>query len=101
MSIGSLPPCAGGRRDPMTALNFALIGCGRIARKHVDAIANAADAKLVAVCDTDRQRASAIASKLDIPHFTDIDEMLTSVPEIDVVNVLTPTGYHAQHVVRA
>lgn len=85
----------------MTALNFALIGCGRIARKHVDAIANAPDAKLVAVCDTDRARANAIASKLGIPSFTDIDDMLRSVPEIDVVNVLTPTGYHAQHVVRA
>jgi UDP-N-acetyl-2-amino-2-deoxyglucuronate dehydrogenase len=84
----------------MSQLKFALLGCGRISRKHVDAIANAPDAKLVAVCDVQEARARAIATKLDIPHFTDLDAMMQAVPEIDVVNVLTPTGYHAQHAVK-
>jgi predicted dehydrogenase len=81
-------------------LKFALLGCGRIARKHVDAIARAPNARLVAVCDEKLERAKAIADKLGIPAFSDVDTMLRTGPDIDVVNVLTPTGYHAEHVVR-
>ena len=84
----------------MNELKFALLGCGRISRKHIDAIEKADDAKLVAVCDSDAKRASAVASKLGIPYFTDLDEMLKSVPDIDVVNILTPTGFHAEHAVK-
>jgi UDP-N-acetyl-2-amino-2-deoxyglucuronate dehydrogenase len=84
----------------MSELKFALLGCGRIARKHIDAIQRASGARLVAVCDIDEKRAAAVASKLGIPHFTDLDAMLRAVPEIDVVNILTPTGYHAEHTVR-
>jgi UDP-N-acetyl-2-amino-2-deoxyglucuronate dehydrogenase len=82
----------------MDDLKFALVGCGRISRKHVDAIGKAANAKLVAVCDLDLARAKAIGDKLGIPSFTDMDEMVGKVP-IDVINILTPTGYHAQHAV--
>jgi len=81
----------------MTELNFALVGCGRVSRKHIDAIAGAENARLVAVCDSNLTRAQAVANRLDIPAFADVDEMLTAVPSIDVVNVLTPTGYHAKH----
>jgi predicted dehydrogenase len=37
----------------MNELKFALLGCGRISRKHIDAIQKADDAKLVAVCVVD------------------------------------------------
>jgi predicted dehydrogenase len=84
----------------MSQLKFALIGCGRISRKHVEAIASLDDATLVAVCDIDRKRADATANKLGVRAFTDIDDMLTAMPEIDVVNILTPTGYHAEHAVK-
>src|SRR5437868_1532434 len=84
----------------MKELQFALLGCGRISRKHVDAITKATGARLVAVCDVDEKRASSLASKLGISSFTDLDEMLRAMPEIDVVNVLTPTGLHAEHAVK-
>src|SRR5262245_42225672 len=85
----------------MKKLEFALLGCGRVARKHVDAIRHARDeARLVAVCDSDAKRASALANELDIPYFTDLDAMMKAVPTIDVVNILTPTGYHAEHAVK-
>lgn len=84
----------------MNALKFALLGCGRIARKHVDALTKVEGATLVAVCDANVERARAIAEPLHIPYFADADEMLKSVPEVDVVNVLTPTGYHARHTIQ-
>ena len=81
-------------------LRFALVGCGRISRKHIDAIAAESDAELVAVCDVQRDRAVALGTKLGVPSFADIDEMLTTGPEVDVVNILTPTGFHAEHAIR-
>ena len=44
------------RRSRMDDVKFALVGCGRISRKHVDAIAKVASATLVAVCDLDLAR---------------------------------------------
>lgn len=81
-------------------LGFALIGCGRIARKHVDAIAAVPGAHLVATCDVRSERARAFAEPLDIPWFTDITALLAT-PGIDVVNILTPTGFHADHAIQA
>lgn len=85
----------------MQAVNFALVGCGRISRKHVDALASTDIARLVAVCDVLPDRARTLARSLDVPWFTDIDQMLDSVPGIDVASILTPTGYHADHTLRA
>lgn len=84
----------------MNELKFALLGCGRISKKHIDAIRAAENAALVAVCDTNAARAQAIAAQLGVPAFTDLDEMLSTVPAIDIVNILTPTGYHAEHAVK-
>lgn len=83
----------------MSDLKFALLGCGRIARKHVDALRKVDGAALVAVCDVDAKRAKALAEPLGIPYFVDAHDMLDTVRDIDVVNVLTPTGYHAQHTI--
>jgi predicted dehydrogenase len=84
----------------MKKLRFALVGCGRISKKHVDAIARAEYAELVAVCDVDRGRAEALAGQLGIRAFSDIEDMLDAMPEIDVVNILTPTGLHPEHTLR-
>lgn len=84
-----------------SVLNFALIGCGRIAPKHVDALTSGAvnGAKLVAVCDTDLARAEAIAKKHPgVKAFSDRFEMLEKMgDQIDVVSILTPSGLHAEH----
>jgi predicted dehydrogenase len=84
----------------VTRLRFAVLGCGRIARRHVDAILKCSDAELVAVCDVDAARAHSLASTCGARAFTDLEEMLRASPEIDVVNVLTPSGNHADHAVR-
>jgi Predicted dehydrogenases and related proteins len=84
----------------MNELKFALLGCGRISRKHVDAITTAHNARLVAVCDSQKHRAQQLGEKLGVPWFDGVDQMLTSMPEIDVVNILTPTGYHAEHAIK-
>jgi UDP-N-acetyl-2-amino-2-deoxyglucuronate dehydrogenase len=84
----------------MSKLGFALMGCGRIAPKHIDALTSGAvpGAALVALCDVKIERAQALAKGL--PVFKDYREMLEKMgSEIDVVSILTPSGQHAEHTI--
>lgn len=81
-------------------LKFALVGCGRIAKRHSELLGHQQidGAGLVAVCDIDAAKAQAIAEKFDVPAYTDMHEMMRDA-DIDVVVVLTESGYHARHVI--
>jgi UDP-N-acetyl-2-amino-2-deoxyglucuronate dehydrogenase len=81
-------------------INIALIGCGRIARRHADLLGSGQiqGARLAAVCDVRLERAQEFAQRFDVPAFQDIAQMLAS-PGIDAVSVLTPSGMHAEHAI--
>ena len=81
-------------------IGFALVGCGHIANKHAQLLANhIKKAKLVAVCDCVANKAEKLGQLYSVPWFTDVHEMLDSCTDkIDVINILTPTGYHEQNV---
>jgi predicted dehydrogenase len=81
-------------------LRFALVGCGRIAKRHAELLGNAqiAHGQLVAVCDTVPAKAEAIGRQFNVPHFQDMHEMMRTVPS-DVVVVLTESGNHARDVI--
>jgi UDP-N-acetyl-2-amino-2-deoxyglucuronate dehydrogenase len=76
-------------------LKFALVGCGRIVRKHIEAIGELTNAELVGVCDLVLEKAK-VASEMagGVPYFDSYDAMLSEV-EADVVSILTPSGMHA------
>ena len=81
-------------------LGVALLGCGRIAKRHADLLSNKEidGAKLVAVCDVQEERAKAFSEKYKIPYFTDLKAMMKECGEqIQLVSILTPSGMHAQH----
>jgi predicted dehydrogenase len=83
-------------------LNFALVGCGRIAPKHVEALTSGAvsGARLAAVCDVVPEKADLIGKKYGVPAFKDRFEMMEKMnDQIDVVSILTPSGLHAEHAV--
>jgi predicted dehydrogenase len=84
----------------MEKVRFALIGCGKISKKHVQAIQTGLeDAEITAVCDKIPERAAVYAQKFKIPFFTDVHEMMRVAGDrIDIVNVLTPSGLHVQNV---
>jgi predicted dehydrogenase len=81
-------------------LKFALVGCGRIAKRHAELLGGGqvSNAALVAVCDIKRERAADLANRFSVPAFTDMHEMMSSV-DLDVVVVLTESGSHADHVI--
>lgn len=79
-------------------LKFALIGCGRIAKRHAEllGLGQIAGAKLAAVCDVSEDRARAFGEKFKVPWYRDMKEMMAK-EAIDVVCILTPSGMHAEH----
>lgn len=84
----------------MEKIKFALVGCGRISKKHIDAIAEIGNAVLVAVCDIDEEKAQEASKRAgNIPYYTSYDEMLTVEKDIDIVNILTPSGMHPTHTI--
>lgn len=85
----------------MNKLKMAIIGCGRISYKHVEAIINNnASAELVAVCDiiegnaikrmTEYKKAFP-QSKVGV--YTDYKTMLEK-ENIDIISIATESGYH-------
>ena len=81
-------------------LKFALVGCGRIAKRHSELLGfnKIKNASLVAVCDINEKRAKKISDQFNLPYYIDMDEMMQK-QSIDVVSVLTESGNHAKHVI--
>lgn len=81
-------------------LKFALVGCGRIAKRHTDLLGNGIinGAELAAICDVVKEKADLYGKKYGIPSYTDMHEMMKAESP-DVVVVLTESGNHAKHVI--
>ena len=81
-------------------IDFALVGCGRIAKRHADILGkgHAPGARLVAVCDVVAERARAFGEQYNVPWFTSIEELLSG-SQAQVVSVLTPSGMHAENAI--
>ena len=105
-------------------LKFAIIGCGRISHKHIEALANnLEEAELVAVCDivpekmdkdveeyyksiaenakldtADEYVEEIAVTKEEVKKYTDYKEMLEK-EDLDVVSICTESGYHAKYAI--
>lgn len=87
-------------------VRFALVGCGRIAKNHIESIAKHADrAELVAVCDTNPDALAIAQSSTGAKGYGTLTQMLAEAhAEIDCVVLTTPSGLHprqAEEVARA
>ncbi len=83
-------------------VRFALIGCGRIAQNHIEAIQRHAErAALVAVCDTDPAALQAAVAKSGARGFASLTELLANRDElgIDCVVLTTPSGLHPRQAI--
>ena len=78
-------------------LRFGLIGCGRIAKNHFDAIAQIPEASFVAVADVIEEKAAQAAEQYHVSkYYTSYIEMLEK-ENLDAVTICTPSGLHPQH----
>ena len=81
----------------MQKTKFALIGCGRVAIRHLDMISKLGE--LVAVCDISESAAKETAEKYQTPYYTSLASFVQAKHLTDVVVICTPNGMHAQHAV--
>ena len=75
-------------------VKFAVIGCGHIGKRHAEMITRNEESELVALCDT-RSKDNLNIDHFKVPFYSSIEEMLTTSNDIDVVNICTPNGLHA------
>ena len=78
---------------------FAIVGCGRIARRHAEQIKRVGT--LAAVCDIDNTAADELSRVFGARPYYSIESLLASEPGLDVVSICTPNGLHAQHSILA
>jgi UDP-N-acetyl-2-amino-2-deoxyglucuronate dehydrogenase len=82
-------------------IRFALVGCGRIASHHIEALKkHAGRAELVAVCDSQPDKLAAAVQRTGANGFASLDALLTG-SDADVVVLATPSGLHSQQAIRA
>ena len=85
-------------------LHFAIIGCGVISSTHARALAELPGAQLSAVCDVIEARASTLSAGYaafqplipTTPQVYSDYHALLARPDIDVVDICTPSGTHAE-----
>lgn len=81
-------------------IRFALVGCGRISKNHLDAIAaHGSAAQLVAVCDTRPEALQAAVALTGAAGFSSLDALLAG-SDADVVVLATPSGLHPQQAIQ-
>jgi UDP-N-acetyl-2-amino-2-deoxyglucuronate dehydrogenase len=83
------------------SIRFALVGCGRISYKHVEAFhAHSEHAELAAVCDCEPKALSTAAQASGAAAFDRYEDLLQD-PDIDAVVLATPSGMHAEQGIAA
>jgi UDP-N-acetyl-2-amino-2-deoxyglucuronate dehydrogenase len=90
-------------REPIVKrkIRFGLVGCGRIAGKHIEAITkHAANAELVAVCDNDPAVLARMQASTGVPGFRSLTELLAG-SSADAIILATPSGLHASQTIEA
>jgi UDP-N-acetyl-2-amino-2-deoxyglucuronate dehydrogenase len=80
-------------------IQFAIVGCGNIGKKHADLIQK--KATLTAVCDIVEERANEFAHYYNAKPYYSIDDLLAKEVDVDVVAITSPNGLHAEHSIKA
>jgi predicted dehydrogenase len=84
----------------MKKTKFGLVGCGEIAKKHVHVIQNCLqNAEIKGLCDVAIEKAQKFSDQTNARAFSSVKEMMDKIgSEIDIVNILTPSGTHHQSI---
>jgi predicted dehydrogenase len=86
---------------PVQKVRVGIVGVGLAALSHYQGYAAHPRAEVVAVCDLNRRRAEAFAAERGIPKVFGSFEELAASPEVDAVDIATPTHLHAAMTLQA
>lgn len=81
-------------------IRLAIVGCGRIAQRHIDAARHHAEhIELVAVCDTDAGARARVAQATGSEAYRELSDVLNH-SDADVIALCTPSGLHPTEAIR-
>jgi UDP-N-acetyl-2-amino-2-deoxyglucuronate dehydrogenase len=80
-------------------IKFAVIGQGHIGKRHAEMIRRNHKTELVAVCDV-LSREELGLEDIKEQFFSSFDELLGANLDIDVINICTPNGFHADYAIK-
>ena len=83
--------------EPMSEndqIPVAVIGAGRMGRHHARIYHQLPQSKLLAVVDSDANRADALADQFSCDSLSSVDELLAKYPQTRAVSIATPTVAH-------
>jgi UDP-N-acetyl-2-amino-2-deoxyglucuronate dehydrogenase len=81
-------------------VKFAVVGCGHIGKRHAEMIQRHPEAELVGLVDV-RSKEECAVQDFGVPLFSTMEDLFASNLEIDVVNICTPNGLHAEQSILA
>lgn len=81
-------------------IKFAVIGQGHIGKRHAEMIRRNPESELVAMSDVLSKEKLGLENITEA-YFTSIDDLLAANLDIDVINICTPNGYHAEYAIKA
>lgn len=84
----------------MERVKTGIIGCGKGAHLHAQALQNLPESVFTAVCSRDINKARAFAAKYHVKPYTNLDEMLAT-SGVEMVVICTPHPNHAQPAIKA
>jgi predicted dehydrogenase len=85
----------------MNPIRVAIVGCGRISDLHLIGYRDREDAKIVAVCDTNKSLAKKKAREWGVDKVYSEYQQVLEDKEVDVVELLTPHHLHCPMAVQA
>ncbi len=76
-------------------IGFGIVGIGLIGKVHAEAMQDIPGARLLAVCGRDAAKTNEFAARFDATAYIDYEKFLAH-PGLQVVNLCTPSGLHAE-----
>lgn len=81
-------------------IRFAVVGCGHIGKRHAEMIRRNDECELVGLVDAKPREELGLDNYSDTAFYHSIDELLSADPDIDVVNIASPNGFHATQAIQ-
>lgn len=80
-------------------IKFAVVGCGHIGKRHAEMIDRNGESELVALIDVKDSSELGIG-KFNAPFFKSLEDFLKSDIDVDVINIASPNGFHAEQALK-
>jgi predicted dehydrogenase len=84
----------------MQPLGTAIVGLGKVAKTHADALARLPASRFVAASDPDSERRETFARAYGVKVYERLDDLLRD-PAVEVVDICAPHPLHAELTIRA